>query len=200
MHPSELSAEEELTIVTRIQQGETEAFHYLVTYYEPLLLPYLLQMLGNIDNARDTLQDTFLTIYQELPRWQPITAPARIPKRPLAPWIYRIATNKALSLLRKRSRRVSRSNTNSAEAMNFPAQEHMSMEERYMTRELLRMALLKLSADDAVCLIAHFVNGERYGDIATRFGLSNEAVRKRIQRALIVLRKAYHELGMETHR
>lgn len=198
MHSSELSAEEELNIVASIRRGETEAFRDLVASYEPLLLPYLLQLLGEIENARDVLQDTFLTVYQELPRWRPLTAPAREPRRPLSPWIYRIATNKALSLLRKQSRRGYTAHQHGDATAYFPAQEQMSMEERYITRELLRQALLKLNTDDVVCLIAHFVNGERYGDIANRLGLSSEAVRKRIQRALVVLRKTYHELGMES--
>lgn len=198
-----LSECDELDLVERIRKGNQEAFRSLVLYYEPRLLAHLLPMLGNIENARDILQETFLVVFQELPTWKRgLTGTSG---HPLAPWIYRIATNKALSLLRKQSVRAKYGHEqasaggrcNARNEMPFPLQEHMSIEERYVTRELLRLALLRLGTDDAICLIAHFVEGERYAEIATRLGLSSEAVRKRIQRALVALRKTYQELGLE---
>lgn len=195
---------EESGLAARVRAGDQEAFRTLVIYYEPRLFAYLLQMLGNVENARDILQETFITVYQALPAWKP--GPAGTAGHPLAPWIYRIATNKALSFLRRQSVREKRGekymssmeeHVLNGKMVPFQAQEHISLEERYVTRELLRLALLKLRTDEAVCLIAHFVDGERYAEIAERLGLSNEAVRKRVQRALTALRQAYQELGLE---
>ncbi|BCL81052.1 RNA polymerase sigma factor [Ktedonobacteria bacterium brp13] len=203
MNISNLPEAEELDLVKRFRGGDLEAFRPLVTYYEPRLFAFLLQMLGNRENTLDILQETFLTVFQELPGWR--SGFTGTTGHPLAPWIYRIATNKALTFLRKHSvrERYSDWQTHRTRERNierepaFPAQEHLSMEERYITRELLRMALLKLKTDEAICLIAHFIDGERYRETAERLGLSNEAVRKRTQRALIALRKASKELGLE---
>lgn len=203
MNSSNLPEAEEFDLVKRFRAGDLEAFHLLVTYYEPRLFAFLVQMLGNKENAQDILQETFLTVFQELPNWKP--GFTGMGGHPLTPWIYRIATNKALSLLRKqavrerhrtwRTQRVKGQNNGLEEI--FPAQDAFSVEERYITRELLRLALLKLKTDEVICLIAHFVDGERYSVIGARLGLSSEAVRKRTQRALSALRQAYKELGLE---
>ncbi len=200
---SDLSEAEELDLVKRFRGGEIEAFRPLVIYYEPRLFAFLVQMLGDRENARDILQETFLTVFQEIPGWR--SGRTGTGGHPLAPWIYRIATNKALSFLRKRAVRERYRDRRSFkehlhdnhEEFLFPSQEQMSMEDRYITRELLRLALLKLKTDEAICLIAHFIDGERYSETAARLGLSSEAVRKRTQRALIALRKAARELGLE---
>lgn len=188
---------EELNLVKRFRAGDREAFHTLLTYYEPRLFAFLLQMLGDKENTQDILQETFLTVFQELPRWS--AGLTGTTGHPLAPWIYRIATNKALSFLRKhavRERYITRERITESELI-FPAQESLSVEDRYITRELLHMALLRLKTDEVICLIAHFIEGEHYSETAKRLGLSSEAVRKRTQRALLALRKASKELGLE---
>lgn len=197
--------EEELDLARRFLRGDLEAFRLLVAHYEPRLFAFLLKMLGDRENTQDILQETLITLFQELPNWKP--GSTGISGHPLAPWIYRVATNKALSFLRKqavrdryRGRPTRSAWDGKREGKNeliFPAQEHMSMEERSITRELLRMALLKLKTDEVICLIAHFIDGERYSETAQRLGLSSEAVRKRTQRALLELRKASKELGLE---
>jgi DNA-directed RNA polymerase specialized sigma24 family protein len=111
---------EELELVRRATHGDHEAFHRLVLCYEPQLLAYLMQVLGNWEDAYDIAQETFIAAYYALPRWRPIEQ-ARTPVkeqaseqqvslepgeravRPLAPWLYRIATNRALTLLKKQS-------------------------------------------------------------------------------------------------
>ena len=65
------------------------------------------------------------------------------------------------------------------------------MEERAIARDLLRRALRDLSEEDVACVVLHYVAGERYGEIASRLGLTPEAVRKRVARGLIALRAAY---------
>ena len=197
--------EDELDLARRFCEGDLEAFRLLMTHYEPRLFAFLLKMLGDRENAQDILQETLISLFQELPSWKPgLTGRSG---HPLAPWIYRIATNKALSFLRKQAmyerHRVQPTHTikggerEGKDEFVFPAQEHMSLEERFIARELLRMALLRLKADEVICLIAHFIDGERYNETAKRLGLSSEAVRKRTQRALITLRKASKELGLE---
>src|SRR5258708_9193282 len=101
-----MDAHDELTLAEHAARGDHAAFGALVRAYEPLLLAYLVQMLGNPKAARDTAQETFLAAFQALPRWRPPDAARADPSRPLSPWLYRIATNKALSLLRSGSGRL----------------------------------------------------------------------------------------------
>lgn len=197
----DLARERELSLIHRAAHGDHEAFRSLVVSYEARLLTYLTQMLGDTENARDVAQETFVAIFHALPRWQP---PAATPEghdvaHPLAPWLYRIATNRALSLLRKQAVRVRVHGYHFAATSRQSQGEALqeSFEDRYIARELLREALHHLSEEDAACLVMHFVSGERYAEIADRLGLTSEAVRKRVARALVALRKAYHDLDTE---
>lgn len=199
---NELAHEGELILIRQAALGDHEAFRSLVVSYEARLLTYLTQMLGDPDNARDVAQETFVAIFHALPRWQPpaITAENHNVAHPLAPWLYRIATNRALSLLRKQAVRVRVHGHHFATALRQGQGDAIiqeSFEDRYIAHDLLREALRHLSEEDAACLVMHFVSGERYTEIAAQLGLTSEAVRKRVARALVALRKAYHDLDTE---
>lgn len=207
-------SDDELALIERAARGDAEAFRYLVVFYEGRLIAYLTQMLGgDRENARDIAQETFIAVYQTLPYWRPSSSidggsdeaqssRSGTGAQLLAPWLYRIATNRALSLLRKQDvRRRVHSTAESRSINRGTAFEHdgqqPSFEDSSIAREMLRVALSTLAEDDAACLVLHYVSGERYGEIAARLGMSSEAVRKRVSRALIALRKAYRLLDTE---
>jgi len=229
MRHEEPEGVEKLALIQRAANGDHEAFRQLVIAYEPRLLAYLTQMLGDAESARDIAQETFIAVFHALPRWQlstttnafnyqdssytdhpieneNVTDSQASMAYPLAPWLYRIATNHALSLLRKQTVRlkvhIQRPDTaawqKSALGQVEPvARGETSLEDRYVARELLQRALSRLSGADAACLVLHFVEGERYGEIAARLGLTSEAVRKRISRALTTLRQVYAAMDTE---
>ncbi|HET9109411.1 MAG TPA: RNA polymerase sigma factor [Ktedonobacterales bacterium] len=188
---------DELALVQSAARGDHDAFGALVRAYEPQLHAYLLQMLGEPESARDAAQDTFLAAYRALPRWRPPEGDHANTARPLSPWLYRIATNKALSLIRARADRTAMTSTSTSPASE-PATS--GFEERYAARDLLGGALRRLAEEDAACLVLHYIAGERYGEIALKLGLTSEAVRKRVSRGLAALRAIYSELDSEARR
>jgi RNA polymerase sigma-70 factor, ECF subfamily len=174
-------------LIARAAAGDDDAFADLVASYEPGLLRYLAQTLGDIEPARDIAQETFLAAHRALPQWK---APSgATPGRLLAPWLYRIATNKAISSLR--AHRDTVHDTSLQESASHIAHGGASLEDRAIARDLLRNALRNLSEEDVACVVLHYVAGERYGEIASQLGLTSEAVRKRVARGLIALREAY---------
>ncbi|MEO8970836.1 MAG: RNA polymerase sigma factor [Ktedonobacteraceae bacterium] len=212
----------ELECIQRASYGDHEAFRCLVLSYETHLLAYLFRLLGNWEDAHDVAQETFVAAFFALPRWKPVKQPDEptieqheeniVPTEynkeefhPLAPWLYRIATNRALTLLKKQA--TSTSFVPSARGEQLQDEQNaslvdqrersMTLEDRYVVRELLSEALRHLSQEDAVCLVLRFVEDEQYNEIAARLGLTKEAVRKRISRGLIALRAAYKALDME---
>ena len=182
-----VNTREELTLAQRAAQGDHEAFRAIVVRYEQRLLAFLVHMLGDVEGARDVAQETFIAAYRALPQWQP---PEGDLPQPLAPWLYRIASNKALTLLRQ-------SRPQSLEWQIAEGHSGSAWEDHFVARELLRQALQTLAVDDAACLVWHYVAGERYGEIAARMGISAEAVRKRVARGLVALRAAYRALDVE---
>ena len=194
MGMSNIAAADELSQIRRAAMGDHAAFALLVRRYEARIVIYLRQTVGDADLASDLAQETFLAAYQALPRWQP---PPPDPANPagrmtdlLSPWLYRIATNHAISTLRRQTMSARRMPVSATRASS-------SLEDAVIGRELLRAALATLDEDDAACLVLHYVAGERYGEIAARLGISSEAVRKRVGRALSSLRRAYAALETE---
>lgn len=190
---SNIASADELSQIRRATTGDHAAFAALVRRYEQRIHGYLRQMVGDAETASDLTQETFLAAYRALSRWQPPPETALHAVDPLSPWLYRIATNRALSLLRSQA------------AHNWtpqppPTSGGASLEDTVIGREILRAALNTLDDDDAACLVLHYVAGERYGEIATRLNLSSEAVRKRVGRALSALRRAYAALETEAER
>ncbi|WP_151759804.1 RNA polymerase sigma factor [Dictyobacter vulcani] len=191
----------EFDVIQQAQAGDHEAFRSLVVIYEPPLLAYLWRMLGDRDDAYDIAQETFIAAYYALPRWQ---APEQLrqEEHPLTPWLYRIATNRAFTLLKKQSNLrtlVPQHNEDERQDMMETPPE-MPLEERLAVRDLLQEALRHLSEEDALCLVLRFVAGERYAEIATAIGISTEAARKRVTRSLNALRTIYMKLDSEVAR
>lgn len=190
--------ETELAWIELAALGDHEAFRRLVLIYESPLLAYLTQMLGNREHARDIAQETFIAIFRALPRWQP---PEHSSDRPLAPWLYRIATNRALNLLQRQPEHAPLLTDASLDGLRGEQQQRaissINVEEQYAIREMLQQALRKLTAEDAACLVLRFISGESYMEIAQRLGISSEAARKRVTRGLAALKAAYIALERE---
>src|SRR5918996_79548 len=80
---------------TRI--GDEDAFAELVNRYRNPITSYIYRMTNDYDGAVDMAQETFVRVYQAAERYQTNYA--------FSTYIYRIATNLAISELRKRKRR-----------------------------------------------------------------------------------------------
>lgn len=214
-----VSTNKELEYAQKAAHGDQDAFRQLVLVYEAPVLRYLQSILGDWENARDLAQETFIAAFYALPHWQPpelLHHQQSVPQEswqsarsivdhPLAPWLYRIATNHALTFLKQQGKRAEvplsvEHHTDASqisEPVGMPQSSVEIWENRYVARELLHEALSQLSADDAFCIILRFVAGERYAEIAERLGTTKEAVRKRVARGLVVLRSIYQALDRE---
>lgn len=210
MNQQDVELLDERTLIALAMQGRSEAFQRLYTLYAPNIFRYLQKFVGNTESAQDLTQETFLAAYRALPRWQfptihtslneaSLEKHSSLEEHPLAPWLYRIATNYALNHLKAQAVRSALSDPQ-AERNQEWAEIRATPEDRYMVRELLHQALNCLSQEDATCLLLRFVEGERYSEIAVRLGMSQEAIRKRVTRSLTVLRAIYQQLDMEAPR
>src|SRR3954464_6954877 len=98
--PHTVVAEEPVTdhaLLQATRAGDEAAFAVLVSRYRNQITSYIYRMLNDYDGAVDMAQETFVRVYQAADRYQTTHA--------FSTYIYRIATNLAISELRKRKRR-----------------------------------------------------------------------------------------------
>jgi RNA polymerase sigma-70 factor, ECF subfamily len=81
-------------LVARARAGDPVAFERLFERYHAPILNYLHRMVGDRALAEDLAQDAFIKAYRALPGTRPDLA--------FKAWLYRIATNTAISHLRRR--------------------------------------------------------------------------------------------------
>src|SRR6201989_2630781 len=79
------------------RSGDEDAFAELVSRYRNQITSYIYRMTNDYDGAVDLAQETFMRVYRAAGRYQTTHA--------FSTYIYRIATNLAISELRKRKRR-----------------------------------------------------------------------------------------------
>jgi RNA polymerase sigma-70 factor (ECF subfamily) len=90
--PEDNRADEAL--VTAYLSGETTAFDQIVNRYQERLIRFAQPITLNYEDAEDTVQETFLDIWQNIRRFEPT--------RKFSSWIYKLCRNRALKIVRKK--------------------------------------------------------------------------------------------------
>ena len=174
--------------VDRLVAGDMQAFSDLVDQTSGSIYGLVLRMLGNAQDAEDVLQETFLKAHKALPNFEKRSS--------INTWLYRIATNEALMLLRKRKAEI-RFDLESKEEEEpegeieivdwccLPEMEFLSEE----TRVLLNQAALKLTPALRMVFLLRDVQGFSTQEAAEILQINEDAVKTRLVRARTKLRE-----------
>jgi len=82
------------TLVAEILAGESEKFAQLVNRYEKRIINYVYRITRRYEEAHDLSQEIFVKVYMALDRYDP--------KYQFSTWIFRIAQNTAIDVVRKK--------------------------------------------------------------------------------------------------
>ena len=93
----ELELIDEYELVTRFQNGDTEAFNALVLKYQNRIAKLIYRNINDAETTKDLCQEVFLKAYKALPKFKRESA--------FYSWLYRIAMNCCIDFLRQQSRR-----------------------------------------------------------------------------------------------
>ncbi|MDA8218522.1 MAG: sigma-70 family RNA polymerase sigma factor [Dehalococcoidales bacterium] len=171
--------------IESLGRDKEESFGTLFSTYQASIYRYLRSLVRDGELAEDLAQDTFVKAYKALGRGDR-------PENTRA-WLYTIATNTALSALR-RSRLLSwLPLLGNAEAAGKALTENQ--EARVGERELIRQVLATLPKTDAACLLLRFQEDLSYEEIAEALGTSVPAAKMRVSRARAAFREHYLQLN-----
>lgn len=163
---------------------DPEAFGELVRRYQHKIFNFVYRMLGDREEAEDLTQETFLRAFKALPTFR---AGARF-----SPWLYRVATNATLNLLRGR-RRTAPWDSDLEVVSKLPSPEHIV--EGRETASLLASLILELPAHYRTVLVLRHVNELSYQEIAQALDLPLGTVKARLYRAREMMQLRLREAG-----
>lgn len=178
-----------------LRAGDKAEFARLVEAYSGVIYRLAVKMLDNPQDAEDVLQETFIKAYKALPNFDGRSSPST--------WLYRIATNEALMMLRKRKQpfvsideplkttSIEQEPLQITDWCCLPEDELMSTEaQAYMTE-----AIDELPPNLRVVFLLRDIEGLSTRETAEVLDLSETAVKTRLSRARLRLREmltGYH--------
>ncbi len=124
----------EAQLIVQAQGGSSDAFHELVTLYGRRIYYAAYSFLHNVDDAADIVQEVFLRAYKNIRSFDTT--------RPIYPWLYRIARNLCINMVKRASHRDKALPEEDLVASNLPDPESEMLRNEEIGE--LRRALAKL--------------------------------------------------------
>jgi RNA polymerase sigma-70 factor (ECF subfamily) len=186
----------ELTdLVTKARLGDADAFRVLVESHSRPLFRLAFRMTGNQQDAEDVVQESFLRAYRQLGKFDE--------RASFGTWLYRIATNCSLDVMRSRKRRAKQEagpETAFAEMEDpvlslpsgDPTPERVAMSGQ--VRERVAEAMDELSASERTAFVLRHFEGMRIEDVSRVLGCHPGAAKHSVFRAVQKLRRALEPL------
>ncbi len=161
---------------------------------------YIYRMLGSLEDADDVTQEVFMRAFAA---WNDLYE-----RDNLSAWLYRIATNLCVDLLRRRKRiswwPLFRRNHDSEHSEGMIDEDSSYLPSNsggipeVAEREHIQLALASMPVEYAVALILSAAQGVSYQEIAVIVGISPNAAATRISRAKRIFAEHYQRLSKET--
>jgi RNA polymerase sigma-70 factor (ECF subfamily) len=169
-------------LIDETLKGQTAAFGTLVQKYQDRLYNTVVYLVGNVEDARDIVQEAFVQAYLSLKSFHGSSA--------FYTWLYRIAFNVAATQRRRKRMVVSVDGGRDQAGMEPIDEQHGPAEQLLLDerRRQVQGALLRLSEDHRVVLVLREIDGRRYEAIAEILDLPVGTVRSRLHRARLELR------------
>ncbi len=158
---------------------ETDWIGDVLEEYQAGLIRYAMRITGDLEKARDVVQDTFLQLCKQ--------QPARI-KGHLAPWLYTVCRNRALDVQRKESRMTVLQEVDGFMAVDRAQSPARQVETREMVTEVLG-ALNQLTPNQQEVIRLKFQAGLSYREIGQITGVSTSNVGFQIHTGIKKLRQ-----------
>ena len=168
----------EAELVKDAQHGDRNAFSELVRIHARGVFNVVYRMCGDALVAEDAAQETFIRAWQSLATYRPQT--------PLRNWLYRIAFNAGLDMLRKEKRIL----PNDIDEMNLndgqPSLE--SQVSRQEKTQLVQKAILSLPDASRAVLVLREYEGMSYQEISSTLDIPVGTVMSRLSYARNLLK------------
>jgi len=179
----------DVALVDEFKAGRVEAFEEIIARYETKVMNLALRFTRNQEDAEEVMQDVFTTVYRKIEGFRGQSA--------FSSWLYRIVVNAAFMKLRKRKQSQTVSMDDLAPAVKqycmerdvVAASHSYNIAVTHELQEVLQRAIDKLPDQYRAVFVLRDVDGLSNQETGRILDLSIPAVKSRLHRSRIMLRK-----------
>ena len=173
-------------LVARSRSGDVESFNQLITRWERPIYALAYRVIGQEEDARDVVQETFLRAFRGIGAFKG--------QAKFSSWLYRIALNLCRDWIRRKRRSPIALVPEDMELEDLAADTgpSESVEDLVARRELssvVETAMAKLPEEQRTAIILKEYHGMTFQEIADLQGCPLSTVKTRLYQGLSVLRR-----------
>jgi RNA polymerase sigma-70 factor (ECF subfamily) len=170
----------DLELAQRCRHGDATAFEELYRAHAGRLYNLVFRMVGSAQEAEDLLQEVFLNAYRKLGSFRGDSS--------LGTWLYRLAVNQCLDVLRGRHSKMARiTDSLDDEGADEPAAVVPGVPTA-VSRVDLDRAIARLPQGCRAAFILHDVEGFEHHEVAKLLGVSEGTSKSQVHKARMKLR------------
>ena len=189
--PAHLAHDEDLHLMARVKAGDDEAFNEIMRRHEKTVVNLIYRFTGSRAAAEDLAQEVFLRIYRASGRFEA--------RAKFFTYLYKVTLNLCRNARAKASRRKTtsldqpRKGRNDSEMPGLELEDPKGSAEERVARlelsEVVRNAVDQLPEEQRVVVVLQRFEHRSYEEIAEILDLSVPAVKSRLHRAKLNLKK-----------
>jgi RNA polymerase sigma-70 factor (ECF subfamily) len=170
----------DLELTQRCRQGDAAAFEELYRAHAGRLYNLVFRMAGSAHDAEDLLQEVFLHAHRKLGSFRGDSS--------LGTWLYRLAVNHCLDVLRGRQAKMTRvTDSLDDEGADEPAATSPRVPTAISRLDLER-SIARLPAGCRAAFVLHDVEGFEHNEVAKLLGVSEGTSKSQVHKARMKLR------------
>jgi len=170
----------DLELAQRCRQGDATAFEELYRAHAGRLYNLVLRMTGSADDADDMLQEVFLHAHRKLASFRGDSS--------LGTWLYRLAVNYCLDVLRGRQAKMTRVTDSLDEDGAMELAAASPSVPSAVSRIDLERAIARLPDGCRAAFVLHDVEGFEHNEVAQMLGVSEGTSKSQVHKARMKLR------------
>ena len=179
--------ETEAALIAKAQSGDRNAYGELVRQHHRGVIQVIYRMCGDMELAQDAAQDAFIRAWLNLPTFRPGTS--------LRNWLYRIAINAALDVLR-RDAKIADTDIEDLSLPDPQAGPETALLQKERTLAV-QQAILALTEASRSVLVLREYGGLAYHEIAAALDIPLGTVMSRLNYARHQLRQSLQPLFIQ---
>lgn len=168
--------------IKRVVAGDTNAFRFVINHYKQMVFSVAIQIVRDQHLAEDAAQETFLKAYKNLKKFKG--------KSQFSTWLYRIAVNESLAIVKQRWNRESFTDDNLDAEFDSSEDWVNEIMEHKDRKQVIQKVLMQLKPKESLVLQLFYLQEQSVEEVSKIIGIKKDHVKVLLHRA----RKSFYQI------